>query len=124
MSNNNYVDPFSLVNRGGRTGPLDQYSKQPSSGGDDSSPFYKSAAPTVSLPKGGGALKGIDEKFSVNAVNGTAGMEIPLPLTPGRGGFTPSLSLSYNSGSGNSEFGLGWGLSLPAIQRKTDKKLP
>lgn len=28
--------------------------------------------PSISLPKGGGALKGIDEKFSVNAVNGTA----------------------------------------------------
>src|SRR6266542_6530091 len=26
--------------------------------------------PSISLPKGGGAIKGIDEKFSVNAVNG------------------------------------------------------
>ena len=25
--------------------------------------------PSLSLPKGGGAIKGIDEKFSVNAVN-------------------------------------------------------
>lgn len=104
--------------------PLDKYTVQPQSNQKDESPFYKSAAPTISLPKGGGALKGIDEKFSVNAVNGTAGLEIALPFTPGRGGFTPSLSLSYNSGSGNSEFGLGWGLGLPGIQRKTDKKLP
>jgi RHS repeat-associated protein len=103
--------------------PLDRYSVQPRQE-DDKSPYFKSAAPSISLPKGGGAIKGIDEKFSVNAVNGTAGLEIGLPLTPGRGGFTPALSLSYNSGSGNSEFGLGWGLSLPAIQRKTDKKLP
>jgi hypothetical protein len=28
--------------------------------------------PPVKLPKAGGALKGIDEKFAVNAVNGTA----------------------------------------------------
>ena len=28
--------------------------------------------PSISLPKGGGAIKSIDEKFSVNAVNGTA----------------------------------------------------
>ncbi|KAA5533738.1 insecticidal toxin complex protein [Taibaiella lutea] len=103
--------------------PLDRYSVQPQQKKDDS-PFYKSTAPTVSLPKGGGALKGIDEKFSVNAVNGTAGLEIPLPLSPGRGGFTPALSLSYNSGSGNSEFGLGFSLGLPGIQRKTDKRLP
>ncbi|OJV54048.1 MAG: hypothetical protein BGO31_11820 [Bacteroidetes bacterium 43-16] len=104
---------------------LSQYSMQPQqNSGSEDSPYYKSAAPSVSMPKGGGAIKGIDEKFSVNAVNGTAGLSIPLPLTPGRGGFTPALSVSYNSGSGNSEFGLGWGLSLPAIQRKTDRKLP
>ncbi|CAN5218013.1 hypothetical protein BH23BAC2_BH23BAC2_03360 [soil metagenome] len=80
--------------------------------------------PQISLPKGGGALKGIDEKFEVNAANGTASFSIPLPLTPGRNNFTPSLSLSYNSGGGNSAFGLGWSLNLPSIQRKTDKALP
>ena len=32
--------------------------------------------------------------------------------------------LNYNSGSGNSEFGLGWSLDFSSIQRKTDKKLP
>lgn len=79
--------------------------------------------PSVSLPKGGGALKGIDEKFSVNAVNGTAGFSIPLPVSPARG-VTPSLSLGYNSGSGNGIFGLGWNLSLASIKRKTDKQLP
>lgn len=80
--------------------------------------------PTISLPKGGGALKGIDEKFQVNASNGTASYSIPLPLSSGRNGLTPALSLSYNSGSGNSPFGIGWDIGLPAIQRKTDKKLP
>ena len=107
--------------------PLDQYTvapKQQGGGDGDKSPYYKSAAPTISLPKGGGALKGINEKFTVNAVNGTASLQIPFPLTPGRGGFTPNLSVDYNSGSGNSEFGLGWNLSLPSIQRRTNKKLP
>ncbi|MBL6447658.1 insecticidal toxin complex protein [Fulvivirga sp. 29W222] len=80
--------------------------------------------PSVSLPKGGGALKGIDEKFEVNAANGTASFSIPLPLTPGRNGFTPSLALGYNSGSGNSPFGLGWSLQYPSIIRKSDKQLP
>ncbi|MFA6152382.1 MAG: SpvB/TcaC N-terminal domain-containing protein [Chitinophagaceae bacterium] len=112
---------------GGNKHPLDRYTVHPQqSGGDgqEKSPYYKSQAPSISLPKGGGALKGIDEKFNVNAVNGTAGLEVPFPLTPGRGGFTPSLSISYNSGAGNSEFGMGWGMSLPSIQRKTDKRLP
>jgi len=79
--------------------------------------------PSVSLPKGGGALKGIDEKFSVNAVNGTASFSIPLPFSPARGA-VPALSLSYNSGNGNTVFGLGWNLNLPSIKRKTDKGLP
>lgn len=80
--------------------------------------------PAISLPKGGGALKGIDEKFEVNAANGTASLSIPLPISPGRNDFSPSLSLSYNSGAGNSSFGLGWNVDIPIIQRKTDKGIP
>lgn len=79
--------------------------------------------PSISLPKGGGALKGIDEKFSVNAVNGTAAFSIPLPFSASRGA-SPSLSLSYNSGNGNGIFGLGWELGTASIKRKTDKELP
>lgn len=80
--------------------------------------------PQITLPKGGGAIKGIDEKFEVNAANGTASFSIPLPISPGRNGFQPSLALTYNSGAGNSLFGIGWELGLPSIQRKTDKILP
>ena len=80
--------------------------------------------PAMSLPKGGGAIKSIDEKFSVNAVNGTATYSIPLPFSLGRKESTPSLSLIYNSGAGNSVFGLGWDINIPAIQRKIDKRLP
>jgi len=79
--------------------------------------------PSISLPKGGGALKGIDEKFSVNAVNGTSSFSVPLPFSPARGA-SPSLSLSYSSGAGNGIYGLGWSLSLSSIKRKTDKGLP
>ncbi|NUO08872.1 MAG: VCBS repeat-containing protein [Candidatus Brocadia sp.] len=79
--------------------------------------------PSISLPKGGGAIKGIDEKFSVNAVNGTASFSIPLPFSPARGA-SPALNLNYNSGAGNGVFGLGWTLSLSSIKRKTDKELP
>jgi hypothetical protein len=35
--------------------------------------------PSVSLPKGGGAIRDLGEKISVNAANGTAGMSLPLP---------------------------------------------
>jgi RHS repeat-associated protein len=82
------------------------------------------STPAITLPKGGGAIRGIGEKFATNPVTGTGSMEVPLPTSPGRSGFGPHLSLSYDSGSGNGPFGFGWRLSLPAITRKTDKGLP
>lgn len=80
--------------------------------------------PSISLPKGGGAIRGLGEKFGVNPVTGTGSLTIPLASSPGRNGFGPQLSLSYDSGSGNGPFGFGWSLSLAAITRKTDKGLP
>ncbi len=80
--------------------------------------------PSINLPKGGGALKSIDEKFQVNSANGTATLSIPLPQAKSRNEFLPGLSLNYNSGSGNSPFGLGWNINLAAIRRRTDKLLP
>ena len=82
------------------------------------------AAPRVELPKGGGAIRGIGEKFAANPVIGTGSMSVPIATSPGRSGFGPQLSLSYDSGAGNSPFGFGWSLSLPSITRKTDKGLP
>src|SRR5258708_16810822 len=93
---------------------------------DTSSAKSKSNAievPFISLPKGGGAIKGIDEKFSVNPINGTASFSIPLPFSLSRAA-SPSLNISYNSGAGNGIFGLGWSLGLASIKRKTDNGLP
>ena len=66
----------------------------------------------------------IGEKFQANPATGTASFSVPIALSPGRGGVTPTLSLSYDSGAGNGPFGMGWSLSVPAIKRKTDKGLP
>lgn len=81
-------------------------------------------APAISLPKGGGAIRGIGEKFTANPVTGTGNMSVTIAVSPGRAGFGPQLALSYDSGSGNGPFGLGWNLGLPSITRKTDKGLP
>ena len=81
-------------------------------------------APSISLPKGGGAIRGIGEKFAANPVTGTGAMSVPIAVSPGRSGFGPQLSLSYDSGAGNGSFGFGWSLSLPSITRKTSKGLP
>jgi hypothetical protein len=94
----------------------DQNTGQP-----EQSPF---TPPQISLPKGGGAIRGIAEKFQTNAATGTGKLTVPLAVSPGRSGFGPDLLLSYDSGSGNGVFGIGWSLPVPSITRKTDKGLP
>src|SRR5262245_40619618 len=85
------------------------------------------ALPAISLPKGGGAIRGIGEKFAANPVTGTGSMSVPIATSPGRTGFGPQLSLAYDSGAGNGPSGFGWVLSYhaaPSVTRKTDKGLP
>ncbi|MCG8475664.1 MAG: hypothetical protein MI784_09335 [Cytophagales bacterium] len=92
---------------------------------DSNSHLHSPAAfPEISLPRGGGALQGIEDKFQVQAATGTSSLEISLPLSASRKDFVPELSLSYNSGSGNSAFGLGWNIEQPSVSRKTHQELP
>ena len=67
--------------------------------------------PEVTLPKSGGAIRGLGEKFSVASATGTANLSVPLPLGAAR--MTPQLALAYNSGAGNGTFGLGWTSRAP-----------
>lgn len=94
------------------------------SGGVGAAAPSQFAAPAISLPKGGGAVRGIGEKFGTNPVTGTGALSVPVPASPGRSGFGPVLTLSYDSGNGNGPYGFGWNLALPSITRKTDKGVP
>lgn len=91
-------------------------------------PASGSAAPTLlpalSLPRGGGAIRGIGETFTPDPAAGTGSLTVPLAISPGRGGFTPELVLRYDSGAGNGPWGLGWRLSVPSITRRTERGLP
>jgi RHS repeat-associated protein len=80
--------------------------------------------PRVELPPAGGAIRGIGEKFGVDAVTGSGSFVVPLGLTAGRDGFGPAIALNYDTGNGNGPFGLGWALDVPGITRKTEKGLP
>jgi hypothetical protein len=82
------------------------------------------ASQVIALPKGGCAIKGIGETFQPNLLSGAGNHSIPIAISPGRGGFGPTVSLQYSSGNGNGPFGLGWQLSIPRITRKTEKDLP
>jgi RHS repeat-associated protein len=112
----------STLGEPGAAAPLERSSTAPTpTEGARTSGFNP---PTVSLPKGGGAVRGIGEKFSANPVTGTGSLTIPLPTSPGRSGFGPQLNLSYDSGNKHGPFGMSWSLGLPSITRKTDKGLP
>src|SRR5436309_10199971 len=78
----------------------------------------------ISLPKGGGALHGIGEKFAPDLHTGTGNFTVPIALPPGRNGFQPELNLVYSTGNGNGYFGQGWSLSIPGVSRKTSKGVP
>lgn len=97
----------------------------PSSGeGQAGAATAAAPAPAVALPKGGGAIRGMGEKFAANPSTGTGSLTVPIPTSRGRADFGPRLSLAYQPGEGNGPFGLGWSLSLPAITRRTDKGVP
>lgn len=102
--------------------PAPRAGGDPATAGEDRS--FAVAGPRVELPKGGGAVRGIGEKFAANPATGTGSVTVPIATSPGRSGFGPQLSLSYDSGAGNGAFGFGWSLALPALSRKTDQGLP
>ena len=79
------------------------------SGKEFAPPSHSVQAPSISLPKGGGAIRGMGEKFAANPVTGS--MTVPIGTSPGRSGFGPQLSLSYDSGAGNGPFGSAVGIS-------------
>src|SRR5262247_1826412 len=113
-----------ITEQGARTNRAEGRREGADRQGDQSAKASQFSAPSISLPKGGGAIRGIGEKFAATPVTGTGSMAVPIAVSPGRSGFGPQLALSYDSGAGNGPFGLGWNLSLPAITRKTDKGLP
>ncbi|KAF3915172.1 hypothetical protein ABW20_dc0105172 [Dactylellina cionopaga] len=112
------------MNKQQNEGQQDPSRPAPADGEGQSTQGKPSTLPSANLPKGGGAIHGIGEKFQTNPATGTATMSVPIATSASRDGFNPSLSLSYDSGNGNGPFGFGWSLSLDSITRKTSKGLP
>ncbi len=84
----------------------------------------QSSVDLVSLPTGGGAVRGLGETFQPDLHTGTGNYRVPLEIPPGRNGLQPDLALSYTTGGGNGPFGLGWSVPLPGVSRRTAKALP
>ncbi len=89
---------------------------------DDKGIKQPSLVPKLELPKSGGAIQGIGEKYTANPATGTGNFQVPIGVTAGRG--APELSLTYSTGAGKSCFGLGWDMAIPSISRKTERNLP
>lgn len=80
-------------------------------------------SPQVTMPSGGGALRGISEPFKAQSFTGAGGFSIPFPLPEARG-LAPQINLSYSSGAGNGIFGIGFSLPLDSVARKTSTGIP
>jgi Salmonella virulence plasmid 65kDa B protein len=74
----------------------------------------------ISVPQGGGALHGTEEKYSPDFYVGAG--NFGAPVRPGRNGLQRQLSLVYSTGNGSGPFGLGWAPNIPGVSRKTSKK--
>ena len=71
------------------------------------------AGQVISLPQGGGAIRGLGESFAPDLHTGAGNLTVPIAIPPGRNKFQPDLSLVYSTGKGNGVFGFGWALSIP-----------
>lgn len=78
----------------------------------------------ISVPKGGGAVRGLGETFSPDLHTGAGAFAIPIQTPPGRSGLSPNLILSFSTGAGNGEFGFGWSLGVGSISRLTARGTP
>jgi len=74
--------------------------------------------PPISTPKGSPAIRDRGERSAADPATGAGWISISSVTSPGRPGFGPQLTLSCDSGSGDSPSGFGWSLSIPAITRK------
>ncbi|MFZ0218585.1 MAG: SpvB/TcaC N-terminal domain-containing protein [Candidatus Aquirickettsiella sp.] len=77
----------------------------------------------LSLPKGGGTIKGMGEDLNPAGPDGVASLSLPLPISGGRG-VAPGLSLTYESSAGNGPFGMGWQCETLSIRLRTSQGVP
>jgi RHS repeat-associated protein len=78
----------------------------------------------LSLPSGGGSLRGLGASFSTDLNTGAGGYGIPLELPAGPNGIKPKVDLTYQAGGGSGPFGMGWTLGTMAITRLVDAGVP
>lgn len=74
----------------------------------------------ISIPQGGGALHGTEEKFAPDLFTGTVNFTVQIALPPGRNGFQPQPSLLYSTENGNGPFGFWMKCGCNLLQKSKD----
>lgn len=79
----------------------------------------------LDLPQGGGAVRGLGDRFQPDLLRGGGNFGIPIAAPRGPNELQPSLGLRYSTGTGNGPLGVGWRLAGPLeIRRRTDRGVP
>ncbi len=78
--------------------------------------------PNMPSPYGGNGL-GYGESLTVEGATGSLQFSVPIHVSAARS-LTPVLTLRYGNSRSNGLYGLGFGLELPAISRRTSKGIP
>ena len=78
----------------------------------------------VPRPTSCGGTRGLGESFQPDLNTGTGNYQIPLWFPRGPNQFAPKIALTYSTGFGNGEFGLGWSLQLMNVARNADFGVP
>ena len=78
----------------------------------------------IALPDGPGSIEGLGSAFEPQLNSGTASYRVDVKVPSGTAGLQPTISLAYNSGSGNGPFGLCWSWEPMTIRRRTSKGIP
>lgn len=84
--------------------------------------FVQTEIKDFQAPKPDAGIKQIEAPKANNM--GSAHLNYPLQLPPGRLGMEPNLQVSYNSNGGNGWMGMGWQLAVPSISIDTRWGVP
>src|SRR5262245_52649039 len=78
----------------------------------------------VAIPDGPGSVEGLGDNATLARDMGLMSYGVAFELPQGFAAATPSLGLSYSTGTGNSVVGIGWAMQVPSIERLTLRGLP
>ena len=77
-----------------------------------------------SVGKGASLSPLLSESFQTDLATGSATVNVPIVVPPGRKNMQPNLALSYSSNNANGVCGVGWALTSSSIQRSTKRGAP